>query len=50
MRPYPPDGGLKEPVRKIEDCFSAFTVIKEMFFPALLTPEEKNQIARRDRK
>lgn len=26
------DGGLKEPVRKFEDTFSAVTVLTEMFF------------------
>lgn len=29
---YPDDGGLKEPVWKFEDTFSAVTVLKEMFF------------------
>lgn len=47
-RPYPPDGGLKAPVRKFEDCFSAWTVIKETWFPHLLTDREKRQIAERD--
>lgn len=49
LRPYPPDGGLKEPVRKFEDTFSVWTVIKEAWFPHLLTEREKVQIARRDR-
>lgn len=47
---YPPDDGLKPPVRKIEDGFSAFTVIKEIFFPELLTEKEKMQIKNRDSK
>lgn len=29
---YPPDGGLKEQVRSIEDTFSAETVIMDHFF------------------
>lgn len=44
MLPYPPDGGLKEPARKIEDCFSVWTVIKEAWFPHLLTEKEKVQL------
>jgi hypothetical protein len=48
--PYPPDGGLKEPVRAFKDTFSAVTVLKEMYFPGLLTEREKQQIAHRDRK
>ncbi|MGD0331952.1 MAG: hypothetical protein ABSA90_01710 [Xanthobacteraceae bacterium] len=31
VRMYP-NNGLKEPVRKYEDTFSAITVVKEMFF------------------
>lgn len=27
-----PNNGLKEPVRKYEETFSAVTVVKEMFF------------------
>jgi hypothetical protein len=42
--PPPPDEGLKEPVRKFADCFSAFTVVKETWFPHLLTDKEKQQI------
>lgn len=45
----PPDDGLKEQVRPIEDTFSAWTVIKETWFPHLLTEKERQQIAERDR-
>lgn len=31
--PPPPDAGLGEQVRKVEDTFSAMTVIMEHFFP-----------------
>ena len=31
LRPYPPDGGLKEPVREFGDTFSAFEVIRRHF-------------------
>ena len=31
FRHYPPDGGLKEPVRKWDECLSAFDVIKDAF-------------------
>ena len=31
--PYPPDGGLKNPVREFKDTFSAITVIMKHFFP-----------------
>lgn len=50
MKPrfMPPDEGLKEQVRPISECFSAMTVIKETWFPHLLTEKEKAQIARRD--
>lgn len=44
MRPYPPDGGLKNPVRDFADTFSVLTVIKETWFPHLLTEKEKAQI------
>lgn len=44
MRPYPPDGGLKSPVRGFDDTFSAWTVIKETWFPHLLTEKERVQI------
>lgn len=30
-RPYPPDGGLKKPVRKPAECFSAFEAISKKF-------------------
>ena len=43
-RPYPPDGGLKEPVRKFEDTFSVWTVIREHFFPRQLTEKDKKAI------
>lgn len=33
VRMYPQVGGLKEPVRKYEDTFSAVTVLREMFYP-----------------
>jgi hypothetical protein len=44
MLPYPPDGGLKKPVRDFKDTFSVWTVLKEEFFPGLLTDKEKQQI------
>lgn len=47
-RQHPPDGGLKEPVRGFEDTFSVWTVIKETWFPHLLTIKENQQIAARD--
>lgn len=31
LRPYPPDGGLKEPAREFGDTFSAFEVIRRHF-------------------
>ena len=37
VRMYP-NNGLREPVRKYEDTFSAITVVKEMFFPSTTTP------------
>jgi hypothetical protein len=33
-----------------KNSFSAFTVIKEKFFPDLMTPEEKERVKRRDAK
>ena len=50
QRPYPPDGGLKEPVRDFADTFSVWTVIKETWFPHLLTDAEKKILAKRDAK
>lgn len=44
----PYDPGLGEPKHSFEDTFSAFTVIKETFFPHLLNDKEKQQIAERD--
>lgn len=40
----PPDQGLKAQVRPISECFSATTVLKETWFPHLLTEKEKAQI------
>lgn len=48
MRMMPPDEGLKAPARDLSECFSATTVIKETWFPGLLTEKEKQQIAERD--
>lgn len=33
MRPYPPDGGLKEQVRPFDETFNVWTVILDHFFP-----------------
>lgn len=37
----PPDPGLKEPVRKLEDCFSIWDCILPHFFPDKYT-QDKN--------
>lgn len=47
--PPPPDKGLGPQFRPFEECFSAWTVIKETWFPHLLTDREREQIAERDR-
>lgn len=46
--PPPEDKGLGPQLRPFEDAFSAITVIKEVWFPHLLTDKEKEQIAQRD--
>jgi hypothetical protein len=42
--PAPPLGEQK----KFSEAFSALTVIKEVWFPHLLTDKEREQIAKRD--
>lgn len=44
----PPDVPLGPQLRPISESFSAMTVIKEMWFPHLLTDKEREQIAKRD--
>jgi hypothetical protein len=44
MHQSPPDTPLGEPQHRFEDTFSAETVIKEIWFPHLLTEREKEQI------
>lgn len=42
------DNQLGPQLKRLEDTFSAMTVIKEMWFPHLLTERERRQLARRD--
>lgn len=48
MNRYFPDKELGPQLRNFEDTFSAFTVLKEVWFPHLLTEKEKMQIKQRD--
>lgn len=41
-----PDQGLGPPVRPFSETFSVATVLKETWFPHLLTEKEKQQIGR----
>lgn len=47
-RMLPPDNGLGPQLRSLDESFSAMTVLKEVWFPHLLTDREKAQLAQRD--
>ncbi len=36
IQEYPDDGGLKKQVRRFDDTFSAWTVVRETFFTKLV--------------